>query len=330
VRNILVIGGAGYIGSHTCLNLHQNGLTPIVYDNLSNGHREFVKWGAFEHGDIRDYARLKRVFEEYLPCAVIHFAGLIEVGQSVRDPLSFFDVNVAGSTAVLRAADAVGCRNIVFSSTCATYGVPLALPLSETHPQQPISPYGRTKLIVEEMLRELSAHSGFSTIILRYFNAAGAAPERGIGEWHDPETHILPLAIETALGMRREFVINGCDYETPDGTCIRDFVHVMDLADAHTRAVQHLLAGGGNAEINIGSGTGTSVRELLDMVQAVAGRPLRVRQGSRRVGDPPVLVADNSKALSILGWRPARDLAAIVESAWSWQSSRAIHSTEAA
>jgi len=320
VVNVLVIGGAGYIGAHTCLDLQRNGFTPVVYDNLSNGHRGFAKWGPFEQGDIRDLGRLTRVFEAYRPCATIHFAGLIEVGQSIRDPLSFFEINVGGSTAVLQAADAAGCRNIVFSSTCATYGTPSATPISEDHGQLPISPYGRSKLMVEDMLRELCAYREFATVILRYFNAAGAAPEHGIGEMHDPETHILPLAIDTALGLRDRFVVNGCDYDTPDGTCVRDFVHVLDLADAHTRAVKHLLAGRGASAINIGSGVGTSVQELLNMVEEVAGRSFRTDRGPRRPGDPPRLVADNRKARTVLGWEPRRDLRAIVESAWRWQT----------
>jgi UDP-glucose 4-epimerase len=322
VTNILVIGGGGYIGSHTCLDLHRKGFTPVVYDNLSNGHAEFVKWGPLEQGDIRDRARLDQVFQQYQPAAAIHFAGLIEVGQSVTDPLAFFDNNVAGSIAVFQAADAAGCRNIVFSSTCATYGVPLETPISETHPQNPINPYGRSKLIVEDILRELCSYSGFSAVMLRYFNAAGAAFEEGIGEWHDPETHALPLAIDAALGRRERFSINGQDYETRDGTCVRDFVHVMDLADAHTKAVQYLMAGGASTAINIGTGTGTTVQELLDAVQAVSRRAFRIDKGPRRPGDSPALIADNRKAAELLDWKPTRSLTDIVSSAWQWHSKR--------
>lgn len=329
MNNVLVIGGAGYIGAHTCMDLFLNGFRPIVYDNLSNGHREFVKWGPLEKGDIRDSDRLTRVFAKYRPCAAIHFAGLIEVGQSILDPLLFFEVNVGGTISVLRAAEATGCCKIVFSSTCATYGIPDEVPLSENHAQWPISPYGRSKLMIEEMLRELSAHRDFSTAILRYFNAAGAALDCGIGEWHEPETHILPLAIETALGFRDHFVINGCDYDTPDGTCVRDFVHVMDLAHAHTRAVQHLLRDRGNIALNLGTGVGTSVQELLEMVEMVSGRPVLIHRGPRRAGDPPVLVADASRAWAQLGWKPSRDLAMIVESAWTWHRSRTAVAAEA-
>lgn len=322
MKNILVIGGGGYIGSHTCLDLSRKGFVPVVYDNLSNGHAEFVKWGPLEQGDIRDRARLDEVFQKYRPEAVIHFAGLIEVGQSVTDPLSFFDNNVAGSIAVFQAADAAGCRNVVFSSTCATYGVPLETPISETHPQNPINPYGRSKLIVEDILRELCAYSGFSAVMLRYFNAAGAASEEGIGEWHDPETHALPLAIDAALGRRERFSIYGQDYDTRDGTCVRDFVHVMDLADAHTKAVQYLLSGGESTAINIGTGTGTTVKELLDAVQAVSRRSFRIDKSPRRPGDSPALIADNSKAAQVLDWKPTRDLTDIVSSAWEWHSKR--------
>jgi UDP-glucose 4-epimerase len=279
VTNILVIGGGGYIGSHTCLDLHRKGFTPVVYDNLSNGHAEFVKWGPLEQGDIRDRARLDQVFQQYQPAAAIHFAGLIEVGQSVTDPLAFFDNNVAGSIAVFQAADAAGCRNIVFSSTCATYGVPLETPISETHPQNPINPYGRSKLIVEDILRELCSYSGFSAVMLRY-------------------------------------------YETRDGTCVRDFVHVMDLADAHTKAVQYLMAGGASTAINIGTGTGTTVQELLDAVQAVSRRAFRIDKGPRRPGDSPALIADNRKAAELLDWKPTRSLTDIVSSAWQWHSKR--------
>lgn len=318
MRNILVIGGAGYIGSHTCLELHRKGFTPVVYDNLSNGHREFVKWGPLEEGDIRDRARLQEVLDRYRPVAIILFAGLIEVGQSVRDPISFFDVNVGGAIQVLAAAEESGCRNIVFSSTCATYGVPQYAPLSELHPQNPINPYGRSKLLIEDILREMVALRGFSAVMLRYFNAAGAEPKEGLGEWHDPETHALPLAIEVALGVRAKFSIYGSDYDTRDGTCVRDFVHVMDLADAHARAVSYLLEGGESSAINLGTGTGTTVRELLSAVEAISGKSLNIELGPRRLGDSPILVADNRKAASLLGWTPGRQLDDMVASAFEW------------
>src|SRR4051794_3049646 len=256
MTNILVVGGAGYIGSHTCLDLSNKGFRPVVYDNLSNGHREFVKWGALEEGDIRDRKRLDEVLNKYQPAAIVHFAALIEVGQSVRDPLPFFETNVAGTINLLAAAESAGINRLVFSSTCATYGVPEIIPMAETHAQLPINPYGQSKLIVERMLAELDRYKGFRSVALRYFNAAGADPEGRIGERHSPETHVIPLAIEAALGRRAGFKVFGSDYDTRDGTCVRDFIHVMDLANAHSRAVQYLLDGGQTIALNLGTGDG--------------------------------------------------------------------------
>ncbi len=228
--NILVAGGAGYIGSHTCLDLSNKGFTPIVYDNLSNGHAEFVKWGPFELGDIRDRKRLDEVLVKYKPSAIIHFAAAIEVGESVRDPIGYYDNNVAGTITLLRAAQAAGIDKIVFSSTCATYGIPLSIPMDEAHTQSPINPYGQSKLIVEQILKDLDRYQGFRSFILRYFNAAGADPDGRIGEWHSPETHAIPIALDAALGRRPHFQVLGTDYDTRDGSCVRDFVHVLDLA----------------------------------------------------------------------------------------------------
>lgn len=320
MRDILVVGGGGYIGSHTCLDLAEKGYTPIVYDNFSNGHREFVKWGPVEEGDIRDRARLDEVFREYAPAAVIHFAALIEVGESVKDPLAFYENNVAGSLTLFAAARAANCRRLVFSSTCATYGVPEQTPMTETHPQAPINPYGRSKLITEEILRDLCAHDGFRAVTLRYFNAAGADPEGRIGERHDPETHAVPLAIEAALGRRNGFSIFGDDYDTRDGSCVRDFVHVMDLAEAHTRAIDHLLNDGRSVALNLGTGKGTTVKELLAAIGDVAGREIAITQASRRPGDTAALVADNSMARDVLGWVPRNDLSSIVSTAWKWHA----------
>ena len=320
MRDILVVGGGGYIGSHTCLDLAEKGYTPIVYDNFSNGHRDFVKWGPVEEGDIRDRARLDEVFREYAPAAVIHFAALIEVGESVKDPLAFYENNVAGSLTLFAAARAANCRRLVFSSTCATYGVPEQTPMTETHPQAPINPYGRSKLITEEILRDLCAHDGFRAVTLRYFNAAGADPEGRIGERHDPETHAVPLAIEAALGRRNGFSIFGDDYDTRDGSCVRDFVHVMDLAEAHTRAIDHLLNNGRSVALNLGTGKGTTVKELLAAIGDVAGREIAITQASRRPGDTAALVADNSMARDVLGWVPRNDLSSIVSTAWKWHA----------
>ena len=320
MTNILVVGGAGYIGSHTCLDLANKGFTPVVYDNLSNGHAEFVKWGPLEQGDIRDRERLGAVIETYRPAAIVHFAALIEVGESVKDPAAFFDNNIAGTLALLRVAQDTGIDKLVFSSTCATYGLPEAVPMNEAHPQIPINPYGRSKLIVEQMLDDLDRYKGFRSVVLRYFNAAGADPEGRIGEWHSPETHAVPLAIEAALGRRSGFNVFGTDYETRDGTCVRDFVHVMDLADAHSRAVRYLLDGGESVALNLGTGNGTTVKELLAAVENVAGRNFTIGHEDRRDGDSPALVADNAKARAVLGWAPRHDLASIVETAWNWHS----------
>ena len=275
MANILVAGGAGYIGSHTCLDLFNKGFTPVVFDNLSSGHPQFVKWGPLEKGDIRDRKRLDEVLAQYEPSAIVHFAAAIEVSESIRDPGSFYENNVAGTITLLRAAQAAGIDKIVFSSTCATYGVPSSIPMSENHAQLPINPYGRSKLIVEQILQDLDRHQGFRSVILRYFNAAGADPEARIGEWHSPETHAIPIAIEAALGRRSHFQVYGTDYDTRDGSCVRDFVHVLDLADAHTRAVEYLLDGGGSQAINLGTGHGTTVKELLEKVGRVGGRRIR-------------------------------------------------------
>ena len=291
MKNILVAGGAGYIGSHTCLDLFNKGFTPIVYDNLSNGHAEFVKWGPLEIGDIRDRKRLDEVLHKYQPQAIIHFAAAIEVAESVRDPGAYYDNNVGGTITLLRAAQAAGINKIVFSSTCATYGIPSSIPMNEAHAQSPISPYGQSKLIVEQILRDLDRYQGFCSVILRYFNAAGADPDGRIGEWHSPETHAIPIALDAALGRRPHFQVLGTDYNTRDGSCIRDFIHVLDLADAHTRAVEHLLNDGASHALNLGTGHGTTVKELLDTVRGVVGRDFEVKYGPRREGDSPALVS---------------------------------------
>ncbi|MEX6505315.1 UDP-glucose 4-epimerase GalE [Jiella sp. M17.18] len=318
--NVLVVGGAGYIGAHTCLDLSTKGFTPVVYDNLSNGHSDFVKWGPLEVGDLSDSARLQAVIDEYRPAAIVHFAALIEVGESVRDPLAFYRNNVAGTISLLSAAASCGVDKFVFSSTCATYGVPRSIPMGETHEQEPLTPYGRSKLMVEDILRDLDTLKNIRSVILRYFNAAGADPKGRIGEWHDPETHAIPLAIDAALGRREGFKVFGTDYDTRDGTCVRDFVHVMDLADAHSRAVRYLIDGGASEALNLGTGDGTTVRELLATVEAVTGRSFLIEHTARRAGDSPALVADNAKAKAVLGWSPRHDLRSIIETAWNWHS----------
>src|SRR5258708_17644455 len=320
MENILVAGGAGYIGSHTWLDVVSKGLTLVVYDNLANGHAEFVKWGPLETGDIRDRKKLDDVLKKYEPRAIIHFAAAIEVGESVRDPGAYYDNNVAGTITLLRAAQAAGIDKIVFSSTCATYGIPSSIPMNEAHAQSPINPYGRSKFIVEQILKDLDLYQGFRSFILRYFNAAGADPEGKIGEWHSPETHAIPIAIETALGRRPHFQVLGTDYDTRDGSCVRDFVHVLDLADAHTRALQHLLINTPTHALNLGTGSGTTVKEMLETVQHVVGRDFAIKYGPRREGDSPALVADNPLARRTIGWSPGHDLQSIIETAWNWHS----------
>ncbi len=320
MTKILVVGGAGYIGSHICLELSNWGFAPVVYDNLSNGHAEFVKWGPLEIGDIRDRKRLDEVLVKHEPAAIIHLAAAIEVGDSIREPGTFYENNVSGTITLLRSAQARGIDKIVFSSTCATYGIPSAIPVKETHEQLPINPYGRSKLIVEQILADLDRYQGFRSVILRYFNAAGADPEARIGEWHVPETHAIPIALDAALGRRPYFQIFGTDYETRDGSCVRDFIHVLDLADAHTRALDYLLRGGASEALNLGTGHGTTVKELVSAVQQVAGRSFDVRYCPRRQGDAPVLVADNTRARTIIAWSPRHDLKSIIETSWNWHA----------
>jgi UDP-glucose 4-epimerase len=319
-ETVLVVGGAGYIGSHTCLDLANKGYKPVVFDNFSNGHREFVKWGPAEEGDIRDRARLDEVLAKHKPSAILHFAALIEVGESVKDPVSFYENNVIGTLTLLSAAQAAGIKAFVFSSTCATYGLPQSVPLDETHRQVPINPYGRTKYIVEQALADYDQYKDLRSVVLRYFNAAGADFEGRIGEWHQPETHAIPLAIDAALGRRAGFKVFGSDYETRDGTCVRDYIHVLDLADAHVRAVEYLLNGGDSVALNLGTGTGTTVKELLSTIEEVSQRPFPVEYTGRREGDSHTLVANNDKARDVLGWVPQYHLPQIIQSAWNWHA----------
>jgi len=321
MQTVLVAGGAGYVGSHCCLALAAAGFRPVVFDDLSNGHRELVQWGPLEVGDIRDAARLDAVFAAHAPVAVLHFAARIEVGESVKNPGAFFDNNVGGTITLIEAARRAGVEGLVFSSTCATFGDPIALPIAEDHPQAPLNPYGRSKLMAEQALADYGRYVGFRSTVLRYFNAAGADPEGRIGEWHEPETHAIPLAIQVALGQRSHFTIFGDDYDTRDGTALRDYVHVLDLADAHVAALKRLLAGGTSEAYNLGTGTGTTVRELVAGVTRVSGGPVQTEIAARRPGDAPMLVGDNAKARAELGWKPVRDLDDILTSAWRWHGS---------
>lgn len=319
-RVVLVAGGAGYVGSHACLALSQAGFAPVTYDNLNNGHANFVKWGMLEQGDIRDAARLDEVISLHKPIAILHFAALIEVGESVKDPGRFYENNVAGAITLIEAARRGGIECMVFSSTCATYGDPVQLPMDEAHPQAPLNPYGRSKLMVEQALADYSTYAGFRSVCLRYFNAAGADEEGRIGERHEPETHAIPLALQTALGQMSGFKLFGDDYDTRDGTAVRDYIHVMDLADAHVRALNYLLEGGETTAFNLGTGTGTTVKELIEVIRRTTNKPFEVEIAPKRPGDAPCLVADNSRAREILGWRPTRTLDDIVQSAWRWHA----------
>lgn len=319
-KKVLVAGGAGYVGSHCCEALSDAGFDVVVLDNLVNGHRKFAKWGPLIEADIRDKVALSNAFETHQPDAVLHFAALIEVKNSQTDTHEYYENNVAGAINLINAADAFGAKGFVFSSTCAVYGIPETANLDEAHPHNPISPYGRTKAMVEGVLADMREFRGLPATSLRYFNAAGSHWQSGIGERHQPETHAIPLAIHAALGRRDGFKIFGTDYNTPDGTAVRDYIHVQDLADAHVRAVQELLDGGKGDVYNLGTGTGSSVRELVDTISDVSGKPFEVAEVERRPGDPDMLVANNAKAKSKLGWTPERTLHDIVESAWNWHS----------
>ncbi len=301
---ILVTGGAGFIGSHTCKALRAAGMEPVVYDNLSTGHHDNVRFGAFEEGDIGDGARLDAVLRQYRPDCVVHFAASAYVGESVRDPAAYYRNNIVGSLSLLDAMRRQGVTRIVFSSSCATYGMAPCLPIVETMPQMPINPYGFTKLAIEHALRDYGAAYGLGWIALRYFNAAGADPDGELGERHDPETHALPLCIRAALGLGPIFQVFGADYDTPDGSAVRDYVHVSDLADGHVLAVQRLLRGEPGGAYNLGTGVGTSVLEMVSSVERALGRKVPLRIGPRREGDPPALLAAGSKARSELGWSP--------------------------
>lgn len=318
---VLVTGGAGYIGSHTCKALARAGFVPVTYDSLVTGHRSAVRWGPFVEGDLADRDALARALAGYSIRAVVHFAAHAYVGESMQLPGKYFRNNVSNTLELLDAMRSYDVRCIVFSSTCATYGMPQRLPIDETHPQQPINPYGESKRFVERALHWYGGAHGLRSASLRYFNAAGADPEGEIGERHDPETHLVPLVIETALGRRAAIDVYGTNYDTPDGTAIRDYVHVTDLADAHVRALRYLLAGGASVSLNLGTGRGHSVLEVVDCVARQARRSIPTRVCPRRPGDPAELVADASRARDMLGWEPRHSsLASIVETAWRWHA----------
>ena len=322
---VLVTGGAGFIGSHVCKALARAGYQPVVYDSLGQGFADAVRWGPLEIGVLADRERLDQVLRHHRPEAVMHFAGLIAVGESVARPGLYYRNNVADSLVLLEAVRDHGIGRFVFSSSAAVYGRPETVPIPESHPTRPVNPYGATKLAMEWMLADFGTAHGLRSVCLRYFNAAGADPEGELGERHDPETHALPLAILAALGRRDCFQVFGTDYDTPDGTAIRDYIHVQDLALAHVRALDTLRQGGASAVLNLGTGIGTSVRELVAAVGRVGGRPVPVRHAPRRAGDPPVLVAAPERAFAVVFWRPVwRDFDAIVETAWRWFARDAI------
>jgi len=321
--SILIVGGAGYIGSQTAKAVARAGLEPVALDNLVYGHRSAARWGPLVEGDISDRSLLGSVFADHRVTAVIHFAAYAYVGESVQNPRKYFHNNVTGSLALLDAMVDHGVRDIVFSSTCATYGQPVQVPITEDHPQRPINPYGESKLAVERILHWYGGAYDLRYAALRYFNAAGADPEGEIGEDHDPETHLIPLAIGAALGTSPKLQIFGTDYPTPDGTAIRDYIHVADLADAHLLALGRLQNGDKALALNLGTGKGHSVREVVASVEKISGRKVPRVEVGRRAGDPPALVADASLAAQRLGWRPKyAELDTIVEHAFRWQKGR--------
>lgn len=300
--NILVTGGAGFIGSHTCKALAAAGHHPVTLDDFSTGNRDAVQWGPCETGDIRDTDFVRQVMTRHQIDTVMHFAAKAYVGASVTDPSAYYDTNVGGTISLLRACRDAQIGRFVFSSSCATYGIPDTLPITETSPQNPLSPYGWTKLIGERMIMDHSAAYGMRHVILRYFNAAGADPDGDLAERHDPETHLIPLALMAAYGITTGLSVFGTDYPTEDGTCIRDYVHVADLAYAHTRAVAHLLDDGADLAVNIGAGSGYSIHQIVAAVERVTGRKIALRIAPRRAGDPPVMIADPSLARQVLGF----------------------------
>ncbi len=322
---VLVTGGAGYIGSHTCKALAGAGYLPVTYDNLSQGHDWAVQWGPLVKGDLSDKEKLEGTIREYKPSAVLHFAALLSVGESVAKPGRYYRNNVTGSLDLLDVMRGNAVNRLVFSSTAAVYGKPKETPIGEGHSTEPTNPYGTTKLTVERVLADYARAYGIGSASLRYFNAAGADPAGDIGEEHDPETHLIPLALKTALGERDELCIFGDDYDTPDGTCVRDYIHVSDLADAHVLALRHLESAAEPVatHFNLGNGNGFSVREVIDAAAGITGKPVPTSVAGRRAGDPPVLVADSTRARDVLGWTPRFSrLEDQISHAWNWHKAR--------
>ncbi|OEH86734.1 UDP-glucose 4-epimerase GalE [Desulfuribacillus stibiiarsenatis] len=317
---ILVVGGAGYIGSHVVKQLYKNGQDVIVFDNFKNGHREFAKWGKCFEGDLNDIHTLNQLFETNQINSVIHFAAYAYVNESVMDPQKYYLNNVMGSLNLLKAMLTHNVKEIVFSSTCATYGNPTYIPITECHIQKPINPYGWSKLMIEQVIKDYHHAYGLQYAILRYFNAAGADIEGEVGEWHEPETHLIPIILQVALEEKDSVQIFGTDYETPDGTCIRDYIHVMDLADAHIKAMNYIKGTQQSEVFNLGTGNGFSVNEVINTARSIIEKPIRVVESQRRPGDPAILIANSNKANNLLKWEPQySDLRTIISSAWKWQ-----------
>lgn len=316
---VLVTGGAGYIGSHACKAIKAAGHTPVTFDNLSTGWVDAVKFGPFEEGDLLDPGRLADVMERHRPDAVIHFAAFSDVGEATRDPGKYWRNNVAGSLNLIEAMLAVDCKTMVFSSTCAVYGDADGITVDEAQPTQPLNAYGASKLAIEKMLADFEVSHGLRSVVFRYFNVAGADPEGDVGEHHRPETHLIPLMLDAVDGQRPALTIYGTDYDTPDGTCVRDYVHVSDLVDAHVAGLQHLQAGRGSATFNLGTGHGFSVREVVYASGAVTNRDVPITEGDRRAGDATRLVSGSTKASDVLGWDPKRStMQQMIRDAWRW------------
>jgi UDP-glucose 4-epimerase len=318
---ILLTGGAGYIGSQTNKALYERGFETLVLDNLINGHRGFVKWGKFEQVDLKNTDQIRLIFKKYTIEAVIHFAAYAYVGESVANPQKYYENNLRNTLNLLQVMLENDTHYFVFSSSCAVYGDPLSIPITEKHPQNPINPYGKSKMMVEMILDDYCRAYHLNYVSLRYFNAAGADPDCGIGEWHEPETHLIPLVLDVASGRKDNVKIFGTDYDTPDGTCIRDYIHTIDLADAHVLALNHLLENGKSDIFNLGIGRGFSVREVIEKAGEITGKNIKFIEDQRRPGDPPILIAGSEKAKTLLGWQPRyNDISEIIETSWSWHS----------